>query len=80
MMTSLALKKADWFLEKKRMEEMLRVTCITVEHVETSDCTAPAAPEPHVRACATMRRKIKTKSACVGVRGGVNNLKNNAGN
>ena len=80
MMTSLALKKADWFLEKKRMEEMLRVTCITVEHVETSDFTAPAASEPHVRACASMRRKIKTKSACVGVRGGVNNLKNNAGN
>jgi hypothetical protein len=67
MMTSLALKKADWFLEvKKRMDEMLRVTCITVEHVETSDFTAP-----HVRACASMRRKIKTKSACVGVRGGL---------
>ena len=75
------MKKADWFLEvKKRMDEMLRVTCITVEHVETSDFTAPAAPEPHVRACASMRRKIKTKSACVGVRGGFNNLKNNAGN
>ncbi len=71
MMTSLALKKADWFLEKKRMEEMLKVTCITVEHVETSDCTAPAAPELHVWARASMRRKIKTKSACVGVRGGL---------
>jgi hypothetical protein len=72
MMTSLALKKADWFLEvKKRMDEMLRVTCITVEHVETSDFTAPAASEPHVRACASMRRKIKTKSACVRVRGGL---------
>ena len=59
------MKKADWFLEvKKRMDEMLRVTCITVEHVETSDFTAPAAPE-------RMRRKIKTKSACVGVRGGL---------